>query len=95
VSAGRNSLTAPAKVTAQSSFPDAREVSQVFENADGLRSLHEEGIPEHNKGEADFAEPEDDFDNPSTETRARVFKNRNDVLVNYTHSPLQHASEKY
>ncbi|KAG0546414.1 hypothetical protein BDA96_02G445300 [Sorghum bicolor] len=80
--AGRNSLTAPAKVTAQSSFPDAREVSQVFENADGLRSLHEEGIPEHNKGEADFAEPEDDFDNPSTETRARVFKNRNDVLKN-------------
>ena len=93
MSAGRNSMTAPAKVTAQSSFPAAREVSQNFENADGLRSLREEGIPEHSQGDDDFAELEDNFDNPSTETRAPVFKNWNDVLVDNTHSPAQHASE--
>lgn len=93
MSAGRNTVTSPAKVTAQSSFPAAREVSQDFENADGLRSLREEGVPVHDEGDADFAEPEDDYDIPSTKTRACVFKNRNDVLVDNTHSPSQHASE--
>lgn len=93
MSAGRNSVTAPAKVTAQSSFPAAWEVSQNFEKSDGLRSLREEGIPEHSEGDDDFAELEDDFSNPSTETRAPVFKNQNDVLVDNAHSPSQHASE--
>lgn len=32
-------MTAPAKVTVQSSFFDAREVSQDFDSADGLRCL--------------------------------------------------------
>jgi hypothetical protein len=33
-----------------------------------------------------FAESEDDFDHPSTETLVQVFKNQNDVLVASTDS---------
>uniref|UniRef100_A0A0D9VTG1 DUF632 domain-containing protein n=2 Tax=Leersia perrieri TaxID=77586 RepID=A0A0D9VTG1_9ORYZ len=47
--------------------------------------------------EDDFAESEDDFDNPSTEPLVRVFQNRNDMPVENTvmnQSPAHVASEK-
>jgi len=41
----------------------------------------EEGKNSPTNGDGGFAESEDDFDNPSTETLVRAFKNRNDVLL--------------
>ncbi|TKW36621.1 hypothetical protein SEVIR_2G452000v4 [Setaria viridis] len=103
MSAGRNSVktTEEVSVPAQSSFPGAREGSQDIENADGVRHLQEEEvIPELKEGEntptngyGGFAESEDDFDNPSTETLVQVFKNQNDVLVASTDSHSRHALE--
>ncbi|RLM84928.1 hypothetical protein C2845_PM04G34580 [Panicum miliaceum] len=53
----------------------------------------EEGKNSPTNGDGGFAESEDDFDNPSTETLVRVFKNRNDVLFDSTHSDSRHALE--
>ncbi|XP_062215760.1 protein ROLLING AND ERECT LEAF 2-like isoform X2 [Phragmites australis] len=50
-----------------------------------------------NGGEDDLAFSEDDFDNPTSESLVRMFKNRNDALVGNTatdQSPAHLASEK-
>ncbi|RLN33015.1 uncharacterized protein C2845_PM03G16870 [Panicum miliaceum] len=102
MNAGRNmKATDKVSVPAQSSFPGAREGSQDIKNADGVKRLREEEvIPELEEGknsptngDGGFAESEDDFDNPSTEILVRVFKNRNDVLFDSTHSDSRHALE--
>ncbi|XP_040377941.1 protein ROLLING AND ERECT LEAF 2 [Oryza brachyantha] len=71
---------------------------------DNIRHFHEEKTPDPkhaekspmNGREDDFAESEDDFDNPSSEPLVRVFQNRNDMPVENTmmnQSPAR-ASEK-
>jgi hypothetical protein len=50
-----------------------------------------------NGGEDDLALSEDDFDNPTSESLVRVFKNRNDTPAGYTatgQSPVQHATDE-
>ena len=90
MNAGRNmKATEQVSVPAQSSFPGVRAGSQDFKNADDVRCRRqeqvipelEEGKNSPTNGDGGFAESEDDFDNPSTETLVRAFKNRNDVLL--------------
>ncbi|KAG8063578.1 hypothetical protein GUJ93_ZPchr0003g16990 [Zizania palustris] len=72
---------------------------------DNIRRFHEEETPDIKDGEKspvngiedDFAESEDDFDNPSSESLVRMFQNRNDMAVENTvvnQSPAHLASEK-
>lgn len=69
------------------------------------RRLREEKAPElkdvekspMNGGEDDLALSEDDFDNPTSESLVRMFKNRNDTPVGYTatgQSPVQHPTDE-
>nr|CAB3496094.1 unnamed protein product [Digitaria exilis] len=69
------------------------------------RRLGEEKAPElkdvekspMNGGEDDLALSEDDFDNPTSESLVRMFKNRNDTPVGYTatgQSPVQHPMDE-
>ncbi|OEL21197.1 hypothetical protein BAE44_0017784 [Dichanthelium oligosanthes] len=50
-----------------------------------------------NGGEDDLALSEDDFDNPTSESLVRMFKNRNDTPVGYTatgESPVHHLEDE-
>ncbi|KAL5210799.1 hypothetical protein ABZP36_006422 [Zizania latifolia] len=72
---------------------------------DNIRCFREEKMPDikhgekspRNGGEDDYAESEDDFDDPSSEPLVRMFQNRNDMSVEKTvtnQSPTHLASEK-
>ncbi|KAL5218148.1 hypothetical protein ABZP36_018832 [Zizania latifolia] len=72
---------------------------------DNIRRFREEKTSDIKDGEKspvngiedDFAESEDDFDNPSSESLVRMFQNRNDMAVENTvvnQSPTHLASEK-
>lgn len=72
----------------QFSFQDGRGLNHVLDNADDISHLREEeGIPELEEegekastdGRVDFADSEDDFDQPSSEPLVRMFKNRNAI----------------
>ncbi|XP_026664655.1 protein ROLLING AND ERECT LEAF 2-like isoform X3 [Phoenix dactylifera] len=75
----------------QLSFQDGGELNHYLDNADDIRHLREEeGIPEleeegekaSTNGRDDFADSEDDFDQPSSEPLVRMFRNRN-VIQNH------------
>ncbi|KAL6902236.1 hypothetical protein ACP4OV_005112 [Aristida adscensionis] len=69
------------RVPGEEKAPDAKDVEK----------------PPMNGGEDDIAMSEDDFDNPSSESLVRVFKNRNDMPIGNittTLSPAHLASEK-
>ncbi|RCV45047.1 hypothetical protein SETIT_9G421800v2 [Setaria italica] len=81
------------------------ELEKSPAHSDFMRRLGEEEAPDlkdvdkspMNGGEDDLALSEDDFDNPTSESLVRMFKNRNDMPVGYTataQSPVQHPTDE-
>jgi hypothetical protein len=81
------------------------ELEKSPAHSDFMRRLGEEKAPDLkdadkstiNGGEDDLALSEDDFDNPTSESLVRMFKNRNDMPVGYTataQSPVQHPMDE-
>ncbi|CAN6320171.1 unnamed protein product [Urochloa humidicola] len=63
------------------------------EKASDLKDVEKSPL---NGGEDDLALSDDDFDNPTSESLVRVFKNRNDMPVGYSaigQSPVQHPTD--